>query len=190
MEGKGFLFKPWKPNFNPLEEFSNIVPIWLKLPNLPQEYKDVETLRRIGNRLGEFVTAEEVVDKNNLSMFTRICINWQTIHIIPDIIEIKSGSGVWKQKLMFEEEMEFFSKCKVVAHPSGMCREGDKGKQTAQIHLVDEIIRLSKGHLWEKQWNEMDWEVLYSFKGKADRDSSGILGLGGWSSKEYYRQNL
>ncbi|GLJ25554.1 hypothetical protein SUGI_0489350 [Cryptomeria japonica] len=132
VEGKGFIIISWKPNFNTHEELINIVLIWLKLPGLPQEYTDLETLRRIGNNLDEFVMREEVIDASDFIIFSRLCINWQLIHNLLDTIEIKSGSGIWKQKIILEEAMESCTKCKVITHSTGSCKDVDKGKQVMQ----------------------------------------------------------
>lgn len=164
MEGKGFTILNWKPNFNPHEVSVNTVLIWLKFIGLPQEYKDLETLRQIGNKLGKFVMTEEAVDSFDFSMFSRLCINWQPIHKLLDTIKIKTGLGIWKQNILMEEPMESCSKCKAIAHLPGSYKNDDKGKEALQKQLAEDIIRLSEGNLWEQHWNEVDWVVLHSFK--------------------------
>ncbi|GLJ51657.1 hypothetical protein SUGI_1097740 [Cryptomeria japonica] len=99
IEGKGLNISVWSPNFNPFEATIEKTLIWIKLRGLPQEYKDVETLKQIGNHLGEFVKSEELVDPLDFSMISRLCVNWQTVHNLPDTLEIKTGMGIWKQKL-------------------------------------------------------------------------------------------
>ncbi|GLJ11556.1 hypothetical protein SUGI_0171030 [Cryptomeria japonica] len=73
IEGKGLNISVWSPKFNPFEATIEKTLIWIKLPGLPQEYKDVETLKQIGNHLGEFVKSEELVDPSYFSMISRLC---------------------------------------------------------------------------------------------------------------------
>ncbi|GLJ23091.1 hypothetical protein SUGI_0435920 [Cryptomeria japonica] len=75
MDGKGFNILKWKTNFNPKTKIIIRVPIWLKLPGLPQEYKDIENLRRIGESVGIIRKAEEFIDSSNYSMILWICID-------------------------------------------------------------------------------------------------------------------
>ncbi|GLJ23801.1 hypothetical protein SUGI_0451630 [Cryptomeria japonica] len=146
IEGKGLNISTWTPNFNPCEASMEKTLIWIKLPSLPQEYKDSETLKQIGNHLGEFVMLEELVDPSNYNMISRLCINWQTMHNMPDTLEIKTGMGIWKQKIMLEEDMESCAKCTNKIHPLGFCNIETKGKERMKQHLEKEIIRLTEGY--------------------------------------------
>ncbi|GLJ06455.1 hypothetical protein SUGI_0039610 [Cryptomeria japonica] len=164
MDGKGFNILKWKPNFNPKTKNNNWVPIWLKFPGLPHEYKDIETLRRIGESLGIFRKVEEFIYSVNFSMLSQICIDWNLIHNILDTLEIKIGSGIWIQKVVLEDLMESCSNCKSFTHSKGDCKVGDKGKLKEQNVLAEEIKRLLKSKDWEHQWKALDWDVLHNLK--------------------------
>ncbi|GLJ18009.1 hypothetical protein SUGI_0317450 [Cryptomeria japonica] len=101
LEGKGLTISTRKPNFNPYEALVDTVLIWIKLSGLPREYKDLETLKQIGCKLGEFVMAEEYVGSSDFTMVSRLCINWQPVHNLPDTLEIKTGSGFLEAKKYF-----------------------------------------------------------------------------------------
>ena len=51
----GLYILPWKEPFNPKTEDVMIAPVWIRLFSLPSNYWDPETLKDIGNTLGEFV---------------------------------------------------------------------------------------------------------------------------------------
>ncbi|XP_059067795.1 uncharacterized protein LOC131858538 [Cryptomeria japonica] len=159
LEGKGLNILVWKPNFNPCEALVEKTLIRIKLPGLPQEYKDLETLKQIGDNLGEFVMSEELVDPSDFSLVSRLCINWQPIHNLPDKLKIKKGMGIWKQKVILEEDMESCAKCTIKIHPTGFCQKENKGKDVMRHHLEKEIIRMSEGYHGECLWNEKDWEI-------------------------------
>ena len=48
----GLYLRPWKERFNPETEDMTVAPVWIHLFSLSGEYWDVETLRDIGNTLG------------------------------------------------------------------------------------------------------------------------------------------
>ena len=51
-EHVGLLLKRWTPLFNPKTERYDLLPIWVKLPNLPFELWSVDFFRLVGNTLG------------------------------------------------------------------------------------------------------------------------------------------
>ncbi|GLJ22780.1 hypothetical protein SUGI_0429110 [Cryptomeria japonica] len=159
LEGKGLNISVWKPNFNPCEALVENVLIWVKISGLPQEYKDRETLKQIGDHLGDFVMTEEYVDPSDFSLVSRLCINWQLIHNLPDTLEIKIGMGIWKQKVILEEDMKSCSNCSIKIHPMGFCQKENKGKVMMQHHLEEEIIKMLEGYHGENLWNEKYWEI-------------------------------
>ena len=55
----GLYLRPWKERFNPETEDLTVAPVWICLFSLPGEYWDPDTLRDIGNALGEFIKVLE-----------------------------------------------------------------------------------------------------------------------------------
>ena len=63
----GLYLRPWKERFNPETEDMTVAPVWIRLFSLPGEYWDLETLRDIGNSLGEFI---KVAEQTKLQRYT------------------------------------------------------------------------------------------------------------------------
>ena len=51
----GLYLHPWKERFNPETKDMTVAPVWILLFSLPGEYWDLDTLKDIGNTLGEFI---------------------------------------------------------------------------------------------------------------------------------------
>ena len=54
----GLLLKRWSPLFDPRVERYDLLPIWVKLPNLPFEFWSVEFFKLIGNTLGTYLETD------------------------------------------------------------------------------------------------------------------------------------
>lgn len=116
--------------------------------------------KKIGENLGSFRKAKEFVNPTNFSMVSQICINWDLVHNLPNTIEIKTGLGIWAQKVVLEERMATCSDCNSFAHAKGDCKIRDKGKSKVQDELAEDIIRLLEQKDLEHHWETLDWSVL------------------------------
>ncbi|XP_059071437.1 uncharacterized protein LOC131866404 [Cryptomeria japonica] len=112
MGGRGMFIKEWEPNFDPLKASIEEIPIWLKLYNLLRKYWDLDTLQKIGNKLGVFINADEAIEEKDFSMYARICIGWKPNSPLPNTLEIRTNVGLWIQKIEVEEFMEHCRVCK------------------------------------------------------------------------------
>ena len=55
-------------------EDMTVAPVWIPLFSLSGEYWDLETLRDIGNSLGEFIKVAEQTRIQRFTAFARICV--------------------------------------------------------------------------------------------------------------------
>lgn len=74
--GDNFLtVKAWEPNFKPTSAVCNMVAMWIRLPELPFEYYDLEVLKIIGNAIGSVLRVDSNTASEARGRFTRICIH-------------------------------------------------------------------------------------------------------------------
>ena len=66
--------RPWKECFNPKIEDMTVAPVWIRLFSLPREHWDMDTLKDIGNTLGEFIKVAEQTKAQRYTSFARICV--------------------------------------------------------------------------------------------------------------------
>jgi len=58
--------------------------MWIRLYSLPQDYWDDETLKYIGNTLGNFIKIAEQTKTNKCSSYTRIYVYMHIAKALPD----------------------------------------------------------------------------------------------------------
>ena len=56
-DNSGLLLKIWTPLFDPRFERYDLLPIWVKLPNIPFKFWFVDFFKLVGNTLGTYLEA-------------------------------------------------------------------------------------------------------------------------------------
>ncbi|KAI9112722.1 hypothetical protein K1719_016225 [Acacia pycnantha] len=65
----------WRPNFNPHKaDIQCNIAAWVRLPDVPFEFYNVESLRRIGNMIGEMIKIDRSTSIYDKGGFARICV--------------------------------------------------------------------------------------------------------------------
>jgi hypothetical protein len=64
----------WIERFNPDKEDFTWALVWIRLYSLPRDYWDEETLRDIGNSLGDFVKISYQTRSKKYTSYVRICV--------------------------------------------------------------------------------------------------------------------
>ncbi|KAK4726490.1 hypothetical protein R3W88_031407 [Solanum pinnatisectum] len=82
------IIKPWDPDFNFKEEILTIIPLWVKLPNLPLNSWNSVVLSKIGSSLGKPLYADECTTQTSRISFARILVEMDITRILPNVINI------------------------------------------------------------------------------------------------------
>ncbi|KAI9111593.1 hypothetical protein K1719_017283 [Acacia pycnantha] len=65
----------WRPNFNPWKvDVQCNIAAWIRLPDVPFEFYNVESLRRIGNMIGKMIKVDRSTSIYDKGGFARICV--------------------------------------------------------------------------------------------------------------------
>ncbi|KAI9108711.1 hypothetical protein K1719_020358 [Acacia pycnantha] len=65
----------WRPNFNPWKaDLQYNIAAWIRLPDVPFEFYNVESLRRIGNMVGKIIKVDRSTSVYDKGGFARLCI--------------------------------------------------------------------------------------------------------------------
>ncbi|XP_031120209.1 uncharacterized protein LOC116023354 [Ipomoea triloba] len=68
------IVKEWVPNFDPMSDATEKVLVWVRFSNLPVEYYNLLTMRKIGNKLGRTVRIDHTTSLVSRGKFARVCI--------------------------------------------------------------------------------------------------------------------
>ncbi|KAI9125259.1 hypothetical protein K1719_003875 [Acacia pycnantha] len=69
------LVQRWRPNFNPWKvDNQKQVAVWVRIPDLPHELYNVESIRRIGNMIGRTLKIDRTTAFFEKGGFARVCV--------------------------------------------------------------------------------------------------------------------
>ena len=109
MDGKPYFvylanlfLRPWKEQFDQDKEDMIMTPMWIWLYSLPREYWDLETLRDIGNTLGEFIKVVGKTKAQRYTSFARICVYLDLSKEPPEAINLNWKDEEWIQPIEYE----------------------------------------------------------------------------------------
>lgn len=91
--GKPIILKTWTPQFHFHNEVLRIIPIWIKLPNLPLNCWTSDSLSRIGSLLGVPICADECTTRQPRISFARLLIEMDVTKELPKSIAIQDPTG-------------------------------------------------------------------------------------------------
>jgi hypothetical protein len=118
--------KPWSPSFDPSKDSLSSAPVWVRLPNLPLHLWDLSSLRSIGNVLGRFHFRCPEIEKYNIYMYARICVEMDFSKGFLDEIILTGDNYSWNQKLDYEKIALRCRACFSMGHLATQCPRGPK----------------------------------------------------------------
>ncbi|KAI9108079.1 hypothetical protein K1719_020952 [Acacia pycnantha] len=75
IEDHYLIVQRWRPNFNPWKaDLKCNIAAWIRLPDVPFEFYNVESLRRIGNMVGKMIKVDRSTSIYDKGGFARICV--------------------------------------------------------------------------------------------------------------------
>ncbi|KAI9102350.1 hypothetical protein K1719_023552 [Acacia pycnantha] len=75
IEDHYLIVQRWRPNFSPWKvDFQCHIAAWVRLPDVPLEFYNVESLSRIGNMIGKMIKVDRSTSIYDKGGFARICI--------------------------------------------------------------------------------------------------------------------
>lgn len=98
----GLFLKEWIDRFNPDKEDLSCAPVWIRLYSLPLEYWEEESLKVIGNALGDFVKIPEETKTHRYTSYARICVYMDLKQALPDMVSLFHEDVEWIQRIDYE----------------------------------------------------------------------------------------
>jgi len=112
----GLYLREWAARFNSDKEDLSWATVWIRMYSLPEEYWDEESLRDIGNGLGEYIKAAEEMKLCKYTSYARICVFMRLDKALPDSVSLSRDDYEWTQPLDYEHVPFRCCKCHALGH--------------------------------------------------------------------------
>lgn len=98
----GLYLREWVELFNLDKKDLSWAPVWIRMHSLPVEYWDEDSLKDIGNGLGEFIKSTEEMKLCRHRSYSCVCVFMQLDKPLPDLVSPFHDDYEWVQPLDYE----------------------------------------------------------------------------------------
>jgi len=112
----GLYLREWVERFNPDKEDLSWAPVWIRMYSLPMEYWDVDSLKNIGDGLGEFIKTVEETKLCRYTSYACICIFMRLDRPLLDSVSLFHDDYEWIQPLDYEHVPFRCRRCHALGH--------------------------------------------------------------------------
>ena len=125
MGPQGLYLNKWNPDFDPTQDVPSVVPIWLRLLHLPLHCWNSDSLKAIGNKLGNYIDRADQKDQFSCA---RICVEVDLENGLLEVINLKVAEWSHIQELDYEQTSFKCIFCHGYGHFSQNCKKNQKRK--------------------------------------------------------------
>lgn len=94
-----------------------MIPLWVRLPNLPLNCWGPDSLTRVGSLLGVPLYADECTTAQLRVSFARVLVEMDITSPLPDVIWIEDAAGnLFKQKVEYDWRPSYCKICHMAGH--------------------------------------------------------------------------
>ncbi|CAO2817618.1 unnamed protein product [Amaranthus hypochondriacus] len=130
------IVKKWTINFDFKEEIMRVIPVWIRLPNLPLHCWGEDTPSRIVSAVGVPVIADECTAKQLKVSYARVLVEVDITQDLVKEITVRDSTGrEFVQKAIPEWKPFYCRKCNKVGHD---CKDTNIETQSQQHHKGSE----------------------------------------------------
>ncbi|KAL0451242.1 UNVERIFIED_CONTAM: hypothetical protein Slati_1102300 [Sesamum latifolium] len=122
----------WTPTFNPREE-SPIVPVWVRLPELPIQFFDKEALFSIGHLLGTPLRMDVSTATLVRPSVARVCVEINLLEPLQSEVGLEFGTEMFIQPVLYERLPKYCGTCRHLGHGEEECYEKKKTKPVRPV---------------------------------------------------------
>ena len=142
IQNSPMLLKPWTPMFDTSRERVDIIPIWVRLPALPHHYWEEKYFKSIGNKIGEFLEADNSYLDTRQRKMARILVNINVREGLGEEVDLVLGPFHHTQKLDYENIPFRCRRCHEYEHLVEDCK---LPLRVIKRKVPKEVIRASQG---------------------------------------------
>lgn len=146
MNRKPIIIHEWNADFKFGEEVLCMIPLWVRLPNLPINCWGNLTLSRIGSVLGRPIYADECTTRIERISYAQILVEMDVTRTLPNMIKVQDPEGqLVDQEVEYDWKPSYCPKCLKIGH---ICQDPVEEKQTQQVDRAKAVKPKGAKTMW------------------------------------------
>ncbi|KAI0497454.1 hypothetical protein KFK09_020681 [Dendrobium nobile] len=119
--GKAFILQKWNPKFKPIRDESALIPIWIKILDLPLALWTPAGISKIASFVGIPLSVDSLTAKRTRLTFARVCIHISKDSKLPDEIPLDLDGEDMTLKVVYDWKPTPCEGCGSLFHPFSLC---------------------------------------------------------------------
>ncbi|XP_021771498.1 uncharacterized protein LOC110735619 [Chenopodium quinoa] len=111
------IIRKWVPNFVPDESPIKVLTTWVRIPNLPVEYFDINFLNKVGSKIGKVLRIDKTTTQAERGQFTRLSVEIDLSK--PLLSKFWLNGRIWR--IQYEGIKMVCFKCGKLGHVADEC---------------------------------------------------------------------
>ncbi|XP_060210241.1 uncharacterized protein LOC132637115 [Lycium barbarum] len=160
---KPVIIKAWTPEFNFHEEVLKTIPVWVKLPNIPLNCWENETLSRIGSSLGIPIYADDCTSKVDHISYARILVEMDITQPLLDKVKLKDPERkLFEQIIAYEWKPMYCGVCLMLGHDCNKGQQQNAPRTQPQMIQQSPVKEIQKPPQQQRKKNapRKEWKSL------------------------------
>ncbi|XP_075092374.1 uncharacterized protein LOC142172610 [Nicotiana tabacum] len=126
---KPFILKNWSIDFVFDLECLNVIPLWVRFPNLPVGYWSTEVLSKLASVVSKPMYTDMNIAEMDRISFARVLVEADISHLLPSDIEIHTPVGVIHQGIEYDWKSKYCIDYANIGHTTEECKQS-KAQET------------------------------------------------------------
>ena len=156
----GLYLRDWIERFNLDRKDFSWAPVWIRLYSLPLEYRDEESLKYIGNSLGNFIKIAEETKLRRYTSYAHICVYMHLDKALSDSVSLYHDDFEQIQLIDYEHVTFRGRKCHTHGHIFHDCPLNVNPKTNTTSEKTDgegftKVNTQNQYHLRKNRWGRI-----------------------------------
>ncbi|KAI0504298.1 hypothetical protein KFK09_015250 [Dendrobium nobile] len=134
--GKPFVLQKWNPKFKPKRDESGLIPIWIKILDLPLALWTPSGISKIASYIGIPISVDSLTARRTRLTFARVCVQISKNSPLPEIIPLDMDGEDLNLQVVYDWKPSPCEGCGSLFHPFALCSSNPNPKPTLPPRVI------------------------------------------------------
>lgn len=157
--------KEWAPDFDPLTGKTEKLIVWVRIPCLPIEYFDFTFLKKVGEKIGKPIRADQNTGTATRGRFARLCVEVDITKPLLTMFEVRKRN----RRIEYEGIHLVCFQCGIVGHCTDECSkpgpenpsEMEKNVGDHEGVAVNGEVYTRKAQVWKQNRDKINGDAAF-----------------------------
>ncbi|XP_059627510.1 uncharacterized protein LOC132270348 [Cornus florida] len=178
-QGRAIIVKKWHKSIQLERDIMAIVPIWMKVCDLPVHARSGTSISKIVSNIAKPLYMEDVIQSREKGLYVHVLAEMEVDGVFPEIIQTRLHGLPCRAKVEYEWKPQVCKTCKKMDHTDAMCPSNKVRTIKPREHWVVKKKSVKQGDLVSIQAVDVPNDAQEDMEGfTVQKKSKGKLKMG------------